>query len=76
MWDSPPYAINMFYYIWLIKTLLRSIAGQDLARLEEKYRESMQSQGDAMCLVKETDIPEHLPVGHGRMVIHQLIEMG
>ena len=34
MWDSPLYAVNMFYYHWIIKKLLQPMAGQNIARLE------------------------------------------
>ena len=27
MWDSPLYAVNMFYYYWLIKKLLQPMVG-------------------------------------------------
>ena len=37
------------------KKLLQSMAGQNIARLEEIYRESRQSQGDTMLLLKVTD---------------------
>ena len=36
MWDSPPYAMTMFYYHWLIKKLLWSMAGQNRARQGKK----------------------------------------
>ena len=32
--DSPPYAVNMFYYHWLIKKLLWPMARQNIARWE------------------------------------------
>lgn len=35
MCDSPLYARNMFYRHWLIKNLLESMAGHNIARLEE-----------------------------------------
>ena len=35
MWDSFLYAMNMFYYHWLIKKLLWPITGKNIARLEE-----------------------------------------
>ena len=35
MWDIPLYAVNMFYYHWLIRKLLQPIAVQNIARLEE-----------------------------------------
>ena len=34
MWDSPVYAVNVFYYHWLIKQLLWPMAGHNLARQE------------------------------------------
>ena len=52
MWDSSLYAVNMFYYYWLIKNLLWPMAGQNKARQEiqtEIYRESEQNvEGDVM----------------------------
>ena len=62
MWDSPLYAVNMFYYNWLIKKLLWPMAGQNKARQKiqtEIYKESRQSQGDTM-LVAEGQRCEHL----------------
>ena len=56
--DSPLYAVNMFYYHWLIKKLFGPMTGQNRARwefqaeIEEKRR---QNQEDAMELLKETD---------------------
>ena len=46
MWDAPLYAVNMFYYNWLIKKLLWPMAGQNTARLEEIWRSW--SQRDSM----------------------------
>ena len=37
------------------KKLLQSMAGQNIAMLEEIYRKSRQSQGDTMLLPKVTD---------------------
>ena len=34
MWDSPLYAMNIFYYYWLIKKLLWPMAGQNIGRQE------------------------------------------
>ena len=36
MWDSPLYAMNMFYYHWLIKKMLWPMAGQNIARQESQ----------------------------------------
>ena len=36
MWDSPLYAVNMFYYHWLIKKLIVPVKGQNIARLESR----------------------------------------
>ena len=58
MWDSPLYAVNMFYYHWLIKKLIWPMTGQNIARwkIQTKiYRESRWSQADAMWLLKEKD---------------------
>ncbi|CAO2611360.1 hypothetical protein LEMLEM_LOCUS15112 [Lemmus lemmus] len=44
MRDFPLYAMNMFYYYWLIKKLFGPMAWPNIARLEEIYRESRQSQ--------------------------------
>ena len=44
----PLYAVNMFYYYWLIKKLLWPIAGQNIARIEKIFRESRQSHGNTM----------------------------
>ena len=40
MWDSPLYAMNMFYYHWLIKKLLGPITGQEVipSKKEESGR--------------------------------------
>ena len=43
-----PYAVNMFNCHWLIKKLLQSIAGQNVARLEEMNTESRQCQRATM----------------------------
>ena len=32
MWDSLLYAVNMFYYHWLIKKLIWPIAGQNITK--------------------------------------------
>lgn len=34
MWDVPLYAVNTFYYHWLIEKLLWSMTGQNIARQE------------------------------------------
>ena len=34
MWDAPLYAVNIFYYHWLIKKLLWSVARQNIVRWE------------------------------------------
>ena len=51
------------------------MAGQNIARLEEIYIESRQSQGDAMYLLKEKDVLRTFPVSHSLVVIHRLTEM-
>lgn len=50
MWDVPLYAVNVFYYHWLIEKLLWSMAGKNIARQEiqeEMEEERRQSHGDA-----------------------------
>ena len=49
--DSPLYAVNVFYYHWLIKKLLGLMTVQTRARWEfqaEKDEKRRQSQRDAM----------------------------
>ena len=36
--DSPLYAVSMFYYHWLIKKLLRPMAGQNRTRQENQTK--------------------------------------
>ena len=55
MWDSPLYAVNIFYYHWLITKLFQPMASQNIGRLEEIYKESRWSQGNAMWLLKEPE---------------------
>ena len=52
------------------------MATQNTAKLEEVYKESKQSQKEAMQLPKETDVREPYMVSHSLMAIHRLIEMG
>ena len=76
MWDFP--IVCCEYYHWLIKKLLWSMAGQNIARWEiqaEMEEERRQSQGEAMWLLKEKDA-RTLPVSHNFVETHRLIEMG
>ena len=43
MWNSPLYAMNMFYFHWLTKKLLWPKPEQNIVRLEEIQKESWQS---------------------------------
>ena len=51
MCDFPLYAVNMFYYCWLIKKLFWPMAGQNITRWEiqaETEEERRWSQAVAM----------------------------
>ena len=68
MWDSPLYAINMFYYHCLIKKLLWPMVGQNIARQEiqaEIEEEGMWGQGDSMLPPKKQEVTNHEP--HSKM---------
>lgn len=56
MWDSRLYAINMFFVCLFVLPLVdkeaaSAILGQNIARLEEMYRESRWSDGvrETLC---------------------------
>ena len=66
LWDAPLYAVNMFYYHWLIKKLLWPMAGQNIAKWEiqaEIRAERRWSQGDAM----EQEV-NHKPCGKYKII--------
>ena len=50
MWDSPWYAVNMFYYHWLMNKAVSAngLAEQSQAENPNRDIESRRSQGDAM----------------------------
>ena len=59
-WDAPLYAVNMFYYHWLMKNLLWPMIGQNIAGWEiqaERQGEKRQGQGDASSHLSR--MPEH-----------------
>ena len=55
MWDSPLYAVNVFYYPWFIKKLLWPMAGQNKARWEiQRERERVGGVRETLCSCPRT----------------------
>ena len=65
MWDTLQYAVNMFYYQWLIKKLLWPIAGQNTARQESqtKCREKEGKVKEMPSAPEKQDVTNHNPCG-------------
>ena len=55
MWDCPFYAVNMFYYHWLIKKLFWPMAGRIEQGRKTKLNARRKSHGDTMYLPTEKD---------------------
>ena len=53
MWDSPLHVVNTFYYHWLIKKLLLSMTGQNIARQAETEKEDRVRQTPFSCQRKK-----------------------
>ena len=74
MWDSPLYAVNMFYYYWLIKKLPKTMAGQNIARWEiqarDRGRKMAELEKHHVSLTKKQEVTNHEP-----MVKYKIIEI-
>ena len=67
MWDSHLYAVNMFYYHWIIKKLFGAYgcAGKSKAGIPNRDRGEKKAESKRHHVAAEGDrCPETLPVNH------------
>ena len=76
--DSPLYAVNMFYYHWLMN---KAVSANDLAEQSqtenssrEIYIERIDGAKETLCSCYRSNML--VPVSHSLVVIYKLIEMG
>ena len=74
--DAPLYAVNMFYYHWLIKNLLWPMAGQNIARREIQTELRRKKAESVRCQQPLEKMPEHDQQATEHVATHRLLEMG